>query len=374
MAKKVIKRRIFLSRIKRKILNHVWVVRSAIILGIVALLYLLWLGINTLFHNLGIANYGGLVTSFVFTPSSRVSSHLGRTNILVMGKGGEGHEAPDLTDTIIFVSVPHQKGGILTVSIPRDIWVPSIRAKINSAYYWGNQKKPPQSDDKGQIVAGGGITMAASSVEEIVGQPIHYGLVIDFSGFKELVDVIGGIEVDVENSFTDNYYPIPGRENDLCPGVKVEAGGQEKYPCRYESVSFGEGINWMDGQTALKFVRSRRAEGVEGTDLARAKRQERVIAAIKNRMLSREVIFSPQKLRAIIDVAGRYLETNIPTESAAFIARKILVNRDRLNSLTIPEEYLINPPQDQKYDFLYVFAPRSGNWNEVNRFIGEKLN
>ena len=104
--------------------------------------------------------------------------------------------------------------------------------------------------------------MSKSLVEKITSLPTHYAVVIDFSSFKEIIDALGGVKIDVANSFTDDLYPIEGREEDLCDGDK-------EFKCRYETIHFEKGINYMDGTTALKYVRSRNGDNNENTDIAR---------------------------------------------------------------------------------------------------------
>ena len=107
-----------------------------------------------------------------------------------------------------------------------------------------------------------------------MGKPVHYGLVIDTLGFKEVIDVLGGIEVDVERSFVDEKYPIAGKEDDEC-------GGDSEYGCSYETIEFTEGGQSMDGEIALKFIRSRSSEVDEVTEVSLSKRQQKVLEAIK---------------------------------------------------------------------------------------------
>ena len=90
----------------------------------------------------------------------------------------------------------------------------------------------------------------------------------DFSSFKEIIDALGGVKIDVANSFTDDLYPIEGREEDLCDGDK-------EFKCRYETIHFEKGINYMDGTTALKYVRSRNGDNNENTDIAREARRQK---------------------------------------------------------------------------------------------------
>lgn len=340
-----------ISRLKRRVLKHVWLVRLGILfsafLGICLAVSLLGLTLR----KSAVGYYFHLARNFIFAPKAEIKSFHDYTNILILGKGGEGHEAPDLTDTIIFASVNLAKHSIVLVSLPRDIWVPEIRAKLNSAYYWGNQKG-----------SGGGLIMAKSLVEEIVGQPVHYAVVVDFSGFKEMVDALGGVEVNVERGFVDYKYPIPGRENDEC-------GGDPQLLCRYETVSFSAGRQLMNGETALKFVRSRNAQGDEGTDLARETRQQRVITAIEEKLLSMQVILHPKKLLAFSQALGSSVETDIDSQEVAVLGRRILEARKSVVSSVLPEDYLENPPTSPRYDNLYVFVPKDGSWDKLHEWV-----
>jgi len=344
-----------LSRLKRRILKHVWLVRIGLLAFLFFAFYLLFVLMGFAVKRSGIDFYLGLAKNFIFTPQTGIRAFQGHTNLLILGKAGKGHEAPDLTDTIIFASINPPKHSISLISLPRDIWIPEIRAKLNSAYYWGNQKG-----------SGGGIILTKSLVEEIVGQPVHYAVVIDFSGFKEIIDVLGGVEVNVERGFVDNKYPVPGRENDSC-------GGDPNYLCRYETVSFSAGRELMDGETALKFVRSRNAEGDEGTDLAREARQQKVIAAIKEKLLSRQILLSPKKLVAFWKAVRAAVETDIGSSEAAILVRRVLEARNSMDSSVLPEGYLENPPISPRYDNLYIFVAKDGSWDKVHKWVECKL-
>ena len=365
------KSRVVVSRAKRKILRHVWIVRSIVLALAVLAVYVLVILSGSLMRGLGVDYYTGLASDFIFTPKEKIKIIDERTNILILGKGGEGHDAPELTDTIIFASVLHPKSSsvfensevsITLISLSRDIWLPDLRAKLNSAYYWGNEKKPPVQGPSG-LEEGGGLVLAKSVVEEVVGLPVSYVVVIDFSSFQEVVDILGGIEVDVETAFTDEKYPIAGRENDECDG-------DMEYKCRYETIAFEKGIQTMDGEIALKFVRSRNAEGDEGTDFARAARQQKVIAAIKNKVLSREVLLSPEKLKNLSNVAFEHLETDMDMSVLTILARRALQAKDNIRSSVLPEELLVNPPISPKFDNLYVFIPKDEDWSGVHEWVG----
>jgi LCP family protein required for cell wall assembly len=349
--KKLIKRKIAFSRIKRRVLKHVWLVRGALVAGFLFGIFILVLLIGIITNRTTAGFYYRLFYDFVFTPKDKVEVIADRTSILILGKGGQNHDAPDLTDTIIFASVSHETPSVTMISLPRDIWIPELRAKLNSTYYWGNEKEES-----------GGLKLTKSSVEKIIGQPVQYGIVVDFEGFKGIIDVMGGIEVNVETVFVDEKYPIPGREDDEC-------GGDLEYKCRYETIKFERGKQLVDGEMALKFARSRNAEGDEGTDFARAIRQQKVLSAVKDKAMSREIIFSPKKLLEIKKVLQGLVESDIDADAAAVLARLIFNAKDNINPHVLPENFLINPPKSLRYDNLYVFIPKDDTWREVHKWV-----
>lgn len=309
-------------------------------------------------NTVGFKNAFTFASNFLQPNVTDVASSEGRANILVMGKAGGSHAGADLTDTMIVVSISLEKPHVVLVSIPRDLWIPDLRAKVNSAFYWGNQK-----------TSDGGIDLAKSTVEKVVGVPINYGVVIDgFSAFKDLVDAIGGVEVNVDRSFTDKLYPIAGKENDLC-------GGDVSFACRYETVSFNAGPQMMDGDTALKFVRSRHAEGDEGTDQAREARQQKVIEAIKTKLMDPKVYLNLKTDLAVFTIARSSIQSDMNIAASAVLARKVWDAGGSINQFIIPENLLINPPISRTYDQQYVLIPKAGNgvWSEVRNWVSGVL-
>ncbi|MBI2405889.1 LCP family protein [Candidatus Microgenomates bacterium] len=301
-----------------------------------------------------------MATLFLFGSPSSLESQGGRTSILLLGVGGAGHEAPELTDTMIFVSLDHKGDSPVFLSLPRDIWIPSLRAKLNTAYYYGNQKRE-----------GGGVILAKASVTEIIDQPVHYGAAVDFVGFVQLVDLLGGAEIEVERTFDDFKYPIPGRETDEC-------GEDPEFRCRYEHIHFEKGLQTMDGQTTLKFVRSRNAEGEEGTDFARSSRQQKVLVSIKQKMLSRQVLFNPRKLKQVWDTVVSSVKTDIPEDDLPILARMILrLDKEKIRSVVLDggavgdaqTGFLVHPPISPMYDNQWVLTPRDGTWGEVREWV-----
>jgi len=219
-----------------------------VIIGSVVLLYQVIRGYNAIKTQTGLSALS--LYQLATDGEAMVKSDNGRVNILLLGVGGGTHEGPDLTDTIIVVSFHLTQKTLSLISIPRDIWSDSLRDKVNSAYHYGEEKKED-----------GGLTLSSIIIEDVIGIPIHYAMVIDFSQFESLIDYIGGIDVEVPAAFIDTEYPIAGKEEDPCDGDPM-------FLCRYQTVTFEKGMQHMNGKRALMYVRSRHADGEEGTDFA----------------------------------------------------------------------------------------------------------
>jgi len=223
-----------------------------------------------------------------------------RINILLIGIRGTGQNKDEgggiyLADTIIVLSIKPKTGEAAMLSIPRDLWV-SLgndlgQAKINAAYAYGLK------DDK----QGGGARLLSQAVQDVTGLPMDYYIVIDFAGFEKAIDTLGGIDVNVDQSFTDYFYPTLNYE--------------------YQTLSFQEGEQHMNGDLALKFVRSRHGTNGEGSDFARGRRQQKVLVAAKDKIFSLSTILNPVKVNGLIDSMGDHLKTNLELNQAKEIVQ-----------------------------------------------------
>lgn len=353
---KKLKSKALVSKFKRKLLKNVWLVRVLIFSGVLLILFLIGLIIAKAVSTTSFPYYSSLGNKFLFPKENTIQTINGKINFVVLGKGGEGHEAPDLTDTIMFVSLDVDNKKARLVSLPRDMWIASLRAKINSAYYWGKEKQE-----------GGGLSLAKSTIEEVVGEPVSYAIVLDFSGFKDIIDAMGGVDVEINEGFIDEKYPIAGREDDMC-------NGDPEYACRYEKIEFAKGVEHMDGQRALKFVRSRQAIGDQGTDIARAARQQIVVEAIKQKLLSKDVVLSPNKMAKIFWEIKGSMETDLSDEQLATLARYFYEARTNVKSISIPDGILVNPPISRMYDNQYVFVTKTAKWDDIHTWIDGLFN
>jgi polyisoprenyl-teichoic acid--peptidoglycan teichoic acid transferase len=182
-----------------------------------------------------------------------------RVNILLMGldyRDWEYDEGPSRTDTLMLVSVDPDSRTAAMLSIPRDLWVniPGYDyGKINTAYFLGEAYQEP----------GGGPGLAILTVEELLDIDIHFYAQVDFSAFESFINEIGGIEVEVPEVIEVD--PIgPGNTVVLQPGV-----------------------HQLDGPVALAYARSRYTIG---NDFDRARRQQQVLMAVRDRILSLDIL------------------------------------------------------------------------------------
>ena len=284
----------------------------------------------------------------VIKPLSRTSfsslpSHSNRTNFAILGISGGQHEGRDLTDTLIFVSIDQSTGDTVLLTIPRDLWIPSLRAKINTAYHYGEKRQP-----------GGGLILAKSALSEVLDQPVDFALLIDFSGFIQAIDAIGGIDITIDRAFIDSKFPIPGKENDPCD------------TCRYETVNFSAGLQHLDGATALKFVRSRNADGDEGTDFARSQRQTKVIRAFEKKFL-----FYLPKLKQIFDQS---IITDIPPDTYFSLAKLgFKSTRKNPRAFAISEPLVYNPPVSAAQDYQWILLSQDDNFSSLASYVKNLL-
>ena len=262
-----------------------WVTRKRVVLAFAALLVIgvgqygvrLALALGHAFHTNPISAVVGALGGGNGSSVDQARQNLQRINIMVYGYGGDGHDGAFLTDSIMMISIQPQPSGppqVAEISIPRDWYVPNILGgakrdfgRINQAYadgMDGNGPVPRTQENAGAAVADPTMTY-------LLGVNIDHFVGIDFQAFKTAVDSVGGIDVDVPTSFTDYQYPH---------------GECDQGDCSYMTVHFNSGMQHMDGSRALIFTRSRHGDNGEGTDFARSRRQQLVVAALKQKAVS----------------------------------------------------------------------------------------
>jgi len=311
--------------------------------------------------------------------------------LLLMGYGGGTHEGGKLTDSMIIAYVEPKDQLVTLISLPRDLWVPlQLKAdqqthyKINAAYAIGSDdkkysQKPPQFSGE----AGGG-EMAKDAVSKVLGIPIQNFVTLDFSGFKKSIDVLGGVDVKVEKTFDDTQYPIDGSEDDPCgkspediqaitatmSANQVEQHASELFPCRYEVLHFDKGTTHMDGETALKFVRSRHSLQ-DGTDFGRSTRQRNLLLAVKSKVLS--VNFFP-KIIPFVSSLTYDLQTDLSLEDMqTFLQYKNELLGYRITNLALTTDNVLI--ETRSADHQDVLMPKAGqdNWDGIHQWLQQSL-
>jgi LCP family protein required for cell wall assembly len=232
-----------------------------------------------------------------------------RVNVLLLGDDRRPDEpAAHLTDTIIVLTFDPDEGDAGMLSIPRDLWVPIPgfgENRINTAFVTGELRDYP----------GGGAALAKATVAELLGHPIHYYVMVNFDGFKQIIDLVGCIDITVSEDIDDPKYP----DNNY----------------GYDPLFIPAGEHCMDGELALKYARTRR----QGADYARARRQQQVLVALKDKLLGQNLITELlPRLPALAISLGDAVRTDLPLDDGMALARALnRLDLDTVDQLVIDE-------------------------------------
>jgi len=317
----------------------------------------------------------------------------GRINILALGMRGENVPGGGtLADTIMVISIRTEDNKISMISIPRDFYVdnPALgaKSKINAVYAYGEKNKK-----------GGGIEDMKKVIGDVTGLTIHYGAVINFQGFSDFVDAIGGVDITLDNPFDeseqfnqshvcDSFFNIPTGEYEnktktyfsqetntyktrilasypLCdaPVSELECGGSFKLPA---------GAQTLNGEQALCYVRSR----YTSSDFERAKRQQQVIQLIKKKLFSAETLTNFEKVNDMLNSLG----DNVQTDMQLWEMKKMFGIYEKMNDPQIyqrvlensNEGLLYNPPAESYPGAGYILLPIGDNYDKI-RDLAENI-
>ncbi|GAA3662402.1 hypothetical protein GCM10022224_027830 [Nonomuraea antimicrobica] len=232
----------------------------------------------------------------------------GTRNVLVIGsdtREGAGNEqygpalarqnAGQRSDTIVIIHVPADRSGATTISVPRDSMVQIQRCGSD----------PARLDLINSAYDSGGAACLRTTLEKLTGLRLHHTVEVDFAGFKDLVDALGGVQVKVPE-------PIDDRESKL----KLPAGEQ-----------------LLSGEAALGYARLRR-QG-DGSDVARIKRQQTLVLAMLKKT-QQQVAADPTKLRALTTVVREAVRTDLSIEEVYALGTQLA--KSKLNTVSVPWE------------------------------------
>lgn len=219
-------------------------------------------------------------------------------NILLVGTDQHDLEYVGRTDTIMVLALdlPNQRAAL--ISLPRDIYLPIPGvgySRINTAYPYGEERRP-----------GGGIALLESTIEKNFGIPIHNYVRIDFSGFEDVIDAVGGVDITVDCPiYDDNFWRFFG------------------------TGTLDKGTYHMDGIQALYYARSRKST----TDFDRARRQQQVMMAIRSRALDAGLI---PRIPALWLALKDTVETDLDVRTIADLAKLgATIDRNHLYGLVV---------------------------------------
>lgn len=249
-------------------------------------------------------------------------------NVLLLGIGGKGHDGGTLTDSIMVASLKPSTRQVALLSLPRDLVV-KIYDETNPDYWEGHKIN--------YAYALGGMELVKKKVAQVTGLTLHYYVLLDFSGFRQLIDDVNGIDVTVAQDFVGLY----GAKELSTPCSKRNLYYLDDGP--YCAISFTEGIEHMAGERALIYARIRKLaphspNGDEGSDFARARRQQAVLQGFKDEVLSAGTVLNPAKISSLSTDLEEHLITNIELWEASRMLQLVgLVTPDSIINQTVDD-------------------------------------
>lgn len=253
----------------------------------------------------------------------------GYTSFLLLGSGGAGHPGGALVDSIQ-VLVLKDSGEAYLISLPRDLYLKVGKCgyhKINTMFWCGEK------------YYGNGGEFSKQQVADILGIPIDYYVKMDFYGFRQLVDTLGGLDINVEKNFNDSVVDL-----------YLDAGWRH-----------------LDGETVLKYVRSRYTD----SDFDRSRRQQQVILALKDKFLKDRIYLNPFRLYEIIKILSSHLRTDVAYSQTLSFLKKI-------QNFSLEGSYVIDNRKDgllySTYrNGAYVLLPQGGSFEKIQAKAREVL-
>ncbi len=273
-----------------------------------------------------------------------------RVNILLVGTGGPGHDGPDLTDTIIIASVDTLNKKVDLLSIPRDLWVQNSSGgvnKLNAIYPFA---KDASNGKKLSDKEKDGLKVLDAKITSITGINIHYNALINFKAFKDSVNAVGGVKVNVPETL---YDPTIAWENN------------------YNPVIAQKGIQKFNGAKALLYAKSRETS----SDFARSERQRLLLVALKDRVLSLGTYSNPVKISGLLNSLGNNVYTDFDLTSVNCLYKQM----SQIPSSSIKSLDMVAPPNSLLTTDMIagqsVVIPKAGTFSyaDIKTFVGSTL-
>jgi LCP family protein required for cell wall assembly len=297
-----------------------------------------------------------------------------RITALLLGYGGEGHDGANLTDTIMLISYDPAKKAVSLVNIPRDLYVlvpyggPKYGywGKINSAFAYimdndnvaGLSPRYQYRNDNQRVDAA--VNLTKDIVEEVTGVPIDYWALVSFDGFRNLINAIGGVDVNVDTTFDDYEYP---------------ANDNPQIDASVKHIHFDAGLQHMDGERAIEYSRSRHSVQ-DGSDFGRSKRQMKVIQAVKEKAARPDILF---KAFSIMDALQGKIRSSLSLDDIRGLADYF---RSSDGSAAARDVYFVSQIlssnflyDSSSYSAGYILLPQAGqgNYKPIQEWIKQGM-
>jgi len=265
----------------------------------------------------------------------------GHTNILFLGVAGKNEQGGNLSDSIMILSINGAKGTVSLLSLPRDLYVDSEvgSRKINEIYA---AARFSEGDERG-------LEIVERALSQFTGIPIHYAALLDFAVFEQVVDELGGIKMFVPEDIVDPYYP------------------DDNYG--FQTFIVRKGIQEFDGAKALKYARSRKTS----SDYSRAKRQQDLLFAIKEKASESGALFNPNQLKTLYTTFSDNVVTDLGLPQLIELGKIAAgVDYDGLVSAVLNDDPtnrggLLYAPAREFYNGQFVLLPL--NLKDTQKFI-----
>jgi len=282
----------------------------------------------------------------------------GRVNILLLGVGGPGHDGPDLTDTIVVLSVDPVNNTAAMVSIPRDLWVKmpvnyfGSQQKINAAYESGKYHFLGKLDASNGNAAAvqAGFAAADTTLKEVLDVNINYHLLVNFQAFRQAIDAVGGVTVDAPEALID---PTMAWEN------------------HNSSILAPAGVQQMDGVKALLYARSRETT----SDFARAQRQRQILVALKDKVLTAGTLSNPTKIDGLMNAFGDNVYSDLSSQGATrLVSIMKKVSDTKINSVGLTDEphKLVTTGRVGTASVVLPIAG-AGNYTDIQTYVRSQM-
>jgi len=277
--------------------------------------------------------FGGKFPSSEYVPEKDPD----RINALILGMRGEGDPNGGLlSDGIMLLSYKKSTGQVAIISIPRDLYLQMPGEvkyeKVNAAYALGLEKY------------NNGLDYAKKTVAYVTGQYIEYALVVNFDAFKDIIDLLGGVKIHLDKPFVEDKQWWCDKNGENCQPFVVEAGDQ-----------------MLNGERALFYARSR----FSSNDFDRARRQQQILLALKDKILSLGILSDPLKVSGILDVLSKNIKTDVtPWEIPQLLDIAKSAKTENISTMVFEnsEKGLL---YQTEISGIYVLLPTEGNFSKI---------